>query len=395
MHQTLKSGPSAAMVLLLAASCGIVVGNIYLSQPLVGLIGPAVGLSAQSASAIVSLTQIGYATGLLFLVPLGDLLENRRLIVLTVLTSIPALILAGFAQNGAVMLGAALAIGLTSVAVQMLVPMAAHMAPEHIRGRVVGNVMSGLLFGILLARPISSMVAHLSSWRAPFFLSACLMLGVAALLRFTLPVRQPESRQSYGTLLASVFALPITLPLLRQRGLYQAAVFAGFSLFWTGSPLLLATEFHFSQQGIAIFALVGAAGAFAAPIAGRLADRGLAYPGTISALLAVVASFGIAWAGAALHSIVLLALAGVVLDAGVQVNLVFGQRAIYTLAPEIRSRLNGVFMAIFFAGGAAGSALTSPVLAQFGWPGLCAIGAILPVLALIYFLAVTRPVLKT
>jgi predicted MFS family arabinose efflux permease len=387
MDKIKDTGPSAAMVMLLAAACGIVVANIYYAQPLVGLIGPEVGLGPHAASLIVSLTQLGYAAGLLLLVPLGDLLENRRLVVVTVACSIPPLLLSALAHSGPVMLLAAVLIGLTSVAVQMLVPLAAHLTPEHQRGRVVGNVMSGLLFGILLARPVSSIIADYSSWRVVFLVSAGVMLATALLLTVTLPRRQPEGRQHYGALLASLFALPITMPLLRQRAAYQAAVFGGFSLFWTAVPLLLAREFHYTQRGIAIFALVGAAGALAAPIAGRLADRGYSTPGTVVAQLMVAAAFLVALLGASAHSVVVLALAGVLLDAGVQTNMVFSQRAIYTLAPSMRSRLNGMFMAIFFVGGAAGSGLTSPVMAHYGWLGVCVLGAALPFAALLYFWA--------
>jgi predicted MFS family arabinose efflux permease len=378
------------MVLLLAVACGIVVANIYVAQPLVGMIGPAVGLGPHLASLIVSLTQIGYAAGLLLLVPLGDLLENRRLVVTTVALSIPALLLAGLAPTGAVMLGAGLAIGLTSVSVQMLVPLAAHLSPAATRGQIVGKVMSGLLFGILLARPVASIIADLAGWRAVFFSCAGLMAATTVLLWRTLPVRQPEARENYRQLLSSTLALPFQRPLLRQRAAYQAAAFGGFSLFWTGAPLLLAREFHDTQRGIAVFALVGAAGALAAPLAGICADRGHSRLGSIGALLAIALAFLAALAGGFAHSVVLLALAGVLLDAGVQTCLVISQRAIYTLAPEIRSRLNGVFMAMFFTGGAAGSALTSPVLAAFGWPGICALGAVLPLAALGYFFAADR-----
>lgn len=378
------------MVLLLASACGIVVANIYYAQPLIGMIGPAVGLGPRDASAIVSLTQLGYAAGLLLLVPLGDLVENRLLVVLTIAASIPALLLAAVARDGTVMLVAAALIGLTSVAVQMLVPLAAHLSPEHMRGRVVGNVMSGLLVGILLARPVSSVIADFVGWRSVFLISAAVMLAMLALLRFSLPRRRPQANHHYGELLASLFALPVRIPLLRQRAAYQAAAFAGFSLFWTGVPLLLSSSFHYTQTGIAAFALVGAAGALAAPVAGRMADRGHATGGTVFALVAISLSFLLAMLGFWLHSVIVLALSGVLLDAGVQTNLVFSQRSIYTLAPEIRSRLNGMFMAIFFVGGAAGSAITSPVFVHFGWVGLCAVGAVLPVLALGYFCAVRR-----
>ncbi len=373
--------------MLLASACGIVVANIYYAQPLIGMIGPAIGFGPRNASMIVSLTQLGYAAGLLLLVPLGDLVENRLLVVLTIAASIPALLLAAVAHDGTVMLVAAALIGLTSVAVQMLVPLAAHLSPEHMRGRVVGNVMSGLLVGILLSRPISSVIADFAGWRAVFLISAAVMLGMLVLLRFSLPHRHPKVNHHYGELLASLFALPVRIPLLRQRAAYQASAFAGFSLFWTGVPLLLVREFHYSQSGVALFALVGAAGALAAPMAGRLADRGFAVGGTVFALVSITLSFLVALLGGWMHSVIVLALSGVLLDAGVQTNLVFSQRSIYTLAPEIRSRLNGMFMAIFFVGGAAGSAITSPVFAHFGWAGLCVVGAVLPLLALGYFLS--------
>jgi predicted MFS family arabinose efflux permease len=380
------AAPPAAMVIFLAVSCGVIVANIYYAQPLVGLIAPAVGLGAGAASFIVALTQLGYAAGLLALVPLGDIVENRRLLTLTVAASIPALLIAGMARSGAAFMTAGALIGLTSVAVQMLVPLAAHLAPDQQRGRIVGNVMSGLLAGILLARPIASLIAHSFGWRAVFFASGIVMAAEALALRLILPKREPSADHRYFALLRSLLALPFNTPVLRRRAAYQAAAFGGFSLFWTATPLLLAQKFDFTQRGIAVFALVGAAGALAAPIAGRLADRNFGRPGTVVALLSIVAAFLLAAWGGAGHSVIVLAAAGVLLDAGVQANLVFSQRAIYALAPEMRSRLNGVFMAIFFAGGAAASALVSPVLTGFGWPGICGLGVLLPLLALLYFI---------
>jgi predicted MFS family arabinose efflux permease len=397
MHQTVKTGPSRAMVLLLAAACGIVVANIYYAQPLIGEIAPAVGLSAGRASLIVTLTQIGYVVGLLLLVPLADLLENRRLVCVTIACSIPALLLAGLARTGWEILGAGVLIGVTSVAVQMLVPLAAHLAPEHKRGEVVGNVMSGLLLGILLSRPIASAIAAVTSWRVVFFVSAVAMLAIMLALSRNLAPRRPGVRHSYVALLRSEFALVATQPLLRQRAAYQAAAFGAFTLYWTAAPLLLLHAFHFHQAGIAVFALVGAAGALAAPIAGRLADAGHGERGTVLALLAVAAAFAVALVGGAVHCVVVLALAGVALDGAVQCNLVFGQRAIYGLAPELRGRLNGMFMALFFAGGAFASAVTSPLMEGAGWPGLCLLGVAMPLLALAYFCTVrarAQPVVR-
>ncbi|HQT68418.1 MAG: MFS transporter [Rhodospirillales bacterium 20-60-12] len=391
MDARLATSPtiSAGLVFLLAASAGIVVANIYYAQPLIGLIGPAIHLEPWAASLIVTLTQLGYALGLVFLVPLGDLFENRSLIVTTIAGSVLALALAAMAPNGTIFLIAAGLIGLSSVSVQMLVPMAAQLAPDASRGQVVGNVMAGLLLGILLARPVASMIAASFGWRAVFAASAMLVAIQAAILRFALPERSPKNRETYGGLLRSLGTLLIQTPVLQRRSAYQAAAFAAFSLFWTASPLLLAQQFGYSQRGIALFALVGAAGALAAPIAGRLADAGCGGRGTILSLLAVASSFVVAAGGAALHSVPLLAAAGVLLDAGVQSNLVFSQRTIYAMAPAIRSRLNGIFMALFFLGGAAGSAIASILFLHAGWNGICGIGALLA-LAAIGFYATER-----
>jgi predicted MFS family arabinose efflux permease len=383
MDDSQASGPKPGLVFFLAASCGLIVANIYYAQPLVGLIGPAIGLSDQTASMIVTLTQLGYAAGLVLLVPLGDIIENRLLLTVTVLAAIPPLLLAAFAHSGTVFLCAAAASGLTSVAVQMLLPLAANLAPDAKRGQVVGNVLSGLLVGVLLARPVASLIANAFGWRAVFGASAVVMLGLGAAFRFLLPRRQPDHAQSYVGLIGSLLKLPFNTPVLRQRSAYQAAGFGCFSLFWTAVPLLLARQFGYSQVGIA---LVGASGAIMAPIAGRLADREHGRVGTAAALSSVAAAFVLAaWGGTLLHSVWVLAAACVLLDCGVQANLVFGQRAIFALAPAMRSRLNGVFLALLFLGGAVGSAITSPVLSHFGWLGICAAGFVAPLLALFYF----------
>jgi predicted MFS family arabinose efflux permease len=189
----------------------------------------------------------------------------------------------------------------------MLVPLAANLAPDHLRGRIVGNVMSGLLLGVLLARPVASLIADAFGWRAVFFASAAVMAGEAVLLRLALPVLRPAASQSYSSLLASLLALPRRQPVLRRRALYQCAAFGCFSLFWTAVPLLLSRNFGYSQAGIALFALVGAAGALAAPVAGRLADRNFGRAGTAAALCMVAAAFVLAGLGGLeLHSVVAL-----------------------------------------------------------------------------------------
>ncbi|RWO65224.1 MAG: MFS transporter [Mesorhizobium sp.] len=372
--------------MLLACASGLIAANIYCAQPLVGPIGAALGLSPRAGGLIVTLTQIGYGLGLLFIVPLGDLVENRKLALALIIVAIAGLLGAAAAPHAPPFLAAALLIGIGSVAVQVLVPYAAHMAPEPIRGRVVGNVMSGLMLGIMLARPVASLITELSSWRVVFYLSAVIMAGLAAVLACRLPLRVPASKLRYGDLLASMGHLAVATPILQRRALYHACLFGAFSLFWTATPLLLSgPAFHLSQGGIALFALAGVAGAVATPIAGRWADRGWSRAATTFAMLAVACAFlmtHVAAEGSAL-ALGLLVTAAILLDFGVAANVTLGQRAIYALGAEYRSRLNGLYMATFFAGGAIGSAVGGWTYAQGGWTLASSVGLALPIIALI------------
>lgn len=381
----INHGLSAWVILLLATSCGMIVANLYYAQPLIGLIAPAVGLRFSQASWIVTLTQVGYGSGLVFLVPLGDLVENRKLVLWTLSVAFVALVAVANATSATALLSAALFVGLGSVPVQMLVPLAAHLAPEAKRGQIVGKVMSGLLGGIMLARPVSSLVTSIFGWRAVFGGSAVVMVLVGLVLRRSLPPRVPSANHSYPDLIGSLWTLLRTTPALRRRALYQAAIFAAFTLYWTDVPLVLASPpFGMTQKGIGLFSLVGVVGVFAAPIAGRLADRGLTRVATGLSLTLVAIAFLLAHRGGSGSVAVLLA-AGVVLDLGVQANLVLGQRTIYALGAQVRSRLNGLYMAIFFAGGAVGSAIASAAFVHGGWGLVSWIGLGFPVAALVYF----------
>jgi predicted MFS family arabinose efflux permease len=380
------------LMLLVAASCGLIVANIYYAQPLVGLISQAVGLRPEAAGLIVTLTQIGYGAGLLFVVPMGDLFENRRLVLCLLGLLTVALVAAATVARPAAFLACSLMIGFTAVAVQVLVPYASHMAPEAMRGRVVGNVMSGLLFGIMLARPVSSMITHLWKWQAVYILSAVVMLALGVVLRVWMPARQPHGKTGYAALLASLGGIITRHEVLRRRALYQAGMFGSFSVFWTVTPLYLANAFGLTQRGIALFALVGVAGAVAAPIAGRLADRGRTGPASTICMLAAVAAFAMTLAAPAgsMLGLGLLVAAAVLLDFGVAGNLVLGQRAIFTIGAELRSRVNGLYMATFFLGGAAGSAVGAWSYARFGWTGAALVGTSLPAAALLYFMTERR-----
>ncbi|WP_460138602.1 MFS transporter [Pseudomonas sp. H2_D07] len=377
------------MVMLFAFCCGAIVANIYYAQPIIELIAPDIGLTPAMASLIVSLTQIGYALGLFFLVPLGDLLENRKLMILTTVVAIASLLGAAFTEQPNLFLLVSLLIGFSSVSVQILIPLAAHLAPAESRGRVVGSIMGGLLLGILLARPVSSVVADHFGWRAMFMAAAALMAFISVVLMLTIPKRQPDHSASYGQLLGSLGTLLRRQPVLRQRAFYQGCMFAAFSLFWTAAPLELARNHGLSQSEIALFALVGALGAVAAPIAGRLADAGHTHRASLLAMLFAALSFLPAFIHP-LFSVIDLAVTGVVLDFCVQMNMVIGQRAVYALDAHSRSRLNALYMTSIFIGGAFGSAIASSVYEHGGWLGVVVVGSALPLVALWRFFSASR-----
>ncbi len=378
---------SAATILLFAASCGLIVANIYYAQPLIGPIAASLGLAPQAAGLIVTMSQIGYGAGLVLLVPLGDLVENRTLVVVCVALSAIALASAALASSAAVFLACALAIGFGSAGAQIIVPLAAHLAHDASRGRVVGSVMSGLMIGIMAARPVSSFIASQTSWRAVFAVSAILMIALGIVLSRRLPVRNPEARMSYGALIGSMVRLAAATPILRLRSFYQSCLFAAFSLFWTTTPLLLTgPDYRLTQRGIALFALAGVSGAVAAPIAGRLADRGLSRPATGAAIMLVAGAFLATMTGQGSSlALAVLAAAAIAIDFGVQANVVLGMRSIFAVAPEARGRLNGIYIATFFMAGAIGSAVGAWAYAYGGWILASRIGLALPVIALVRF----------
>ena len=379
------AGMSAGLTLLLAATAGIGVSSLYLAQPMIGLIGPSVGLAPGAYGLVVTLTQIGYAVGLLLLVPLGDFLENRRLMVITLSLGAVTLLLTSFARTPGVFLFACLVIGLTSVTVQMVVPMAAHLADPAKRGRQVGAVVGGLLTGILLCRPIASLIASVSGWRSVFLVASIAVLATAVVLRLTLPRRYPEGRKSYVAVLASLLPLLLRTRALRRRMAYHMGLFFAFSVFWTTIPLELNQQFGLHQRGIAIFSLVGAAGALSAPIAGRMADAGRTVIGTIGSMVMVALGIGLTLPASSLHGwagLAAFAVATVLLDAGVQAHQPFAQKVLFDLAPEQRSRLNAIFVAGVFLAAAVGSA-TAPLLYTIGhWPLVAVLGTVPPLLVL-------------
>jgi predicted MFS family arabinose efflux permease len=372
------------LVFLFATTCGLSAANIYYAQPIINVIATSLIEDVTTASFVITLAQLGYCAGLIFLVPLGDLFENRRLIVTTLAVLTLALVAAAIAPTSELFYVSMLVLGTTSVTAQMIVPVAARMASEQARGQVVGMVMSGLFLGVLLSRPVSILITDAFGWRAVFAISAALMTVLAVLLRKFLPVRKPVADHSYVELIASLWGLWRDTPALRTRAWYQASLFASFTLFWTVVPLHLAgDDIGLKQSGIALFSLVGTFGVLVSPVAGRLADRGKSHAATGLSLFMVIISFVMAFVWT--DSLLILVVASILLDVGVQANLVVGQRTIYSLNAEQHSRLNGLYIALFFVGGAAGSALSSPLYEYAGWALICFTGSIFPVLGLVLY----------
>jgi predicted MFS family arabinose efflux permease len=373
------------LTILFSAACGFTVANIYYAQPLIGLIAPELGLQAELAGLVMTLTQVGFGLGLLLLVPMADVFENRRLVAFALGGASLGLFGIAGAHSVTMFLSASIVVGICAAATHVLVPFASHLAPESSRGRVVGQVMAGLLAGIMLARPFSSFVAALAGWRMVFGISGAVLLGLVSILLRLLPERRPDAGMRYREILGSMIGLVLHTQVLRRRALYQGMMFAAFNVFWTGAPLLLMRTYGMSLHGVALFAFVGAGGALAAPLAGRLADRGLTTPVTGIALGAVCVAFLLAAWAVELHSVFVLAVAGLLLDAAVQVCQVLGLRSIYMLAPELRSRLNGLYMAWIFGCGAVASGAAVAVYQLAGWNALTCLGAAFAAAGLLYY----------
>ena len=374
-----------APVRLFALATGVIVVSLYLPQPLVGLIGASLDLSPAGAGLVSTLILAGYAAGLFLLVPLCDLVENRRLILATLAANAAALAIAACPIAPAGFLAISFVIGLTTCSIQMLVPLAAAMTAEAQRGRVIGNVMSGLLLGAMLSRPLASLVAEGFGWRATYALLAAAIVLLGGMLAFRLPHRQPPKTTRYRVLVGSLATLWRDEPVLRRRALSAASSFAAFNAFWSLVALpLAAPPFGFGAVGIAVFALASVSGAISAPIAGRLGDAGKSAIAMRAAHLALVTAMVLAgvagspWAAASLPRgalIAMMGLAAVLLDAGTIADQALGRRAVNLLQGEARGRINGLFTGVFFIGGAIGSAVAGVAWAHAGWIGVCVVGA--------------------
>src|ERR1700684_4345379 len=364
---------SPRLVLLMAVACGAAVANIYDAQPLLSTIAHDFSVSDGTAGLLVTASQVGYAAGLVLLVPLGDLLERRRLITGILLITALALLATALAPSFSVLAAALLVVGVTSVVAQILVPLASSLAAEEERGRVLGKVMSGLLVGILVARTASGLLSELDGWRLVFGISAALMLALSLVLRRSLPRVRPTTDLSYPALLRSVGRLIVEQPTLRVRMIYGALGMGQFSVLWTTIAFLLAgSPYHYGDATIGLFGLVGLAGALAAQAAGRLADRGRHHRSTGSFFLIMVVSWGLIGMGSTSLGALIVGIA--ILDLGIQGAQITNQSVIYRLVPEARSRLTTAYMTAVFASAAVSSALASTLYDADGWSAVTALG---------------------
>jgi predicted MFS family arabinose efflux permease len=383
-HQTV----TRSFIWLAAIAAGVIVTNLFAPQILVGLIGSGLGMTVQQAGMISTMTLLGYALGLFLLVPLADLFENRRLILRTLCCAVVAALGTALAPTPLLLLVATFVLGASCAAIQMLVPLVASMAPPEHRGRVIGEVMSGLMIGILLSRPLASLIADAWNWRAFYLVSAVSMAALTGALAWYLPKLRPAARTNYGTLLASFPRLLKDEPVLRVRAWTAALVMASFTAYWSAIALRLsAAPFNLDAREIAVFALIGAAGAAATPLAGRLGDRGWARPMLVASHLLIIIALALCACSGFIksHTMALLTLSfGTILfDVGVTSDQTLGRRAVNLLRPEARGRLNGLFVGLFFIGGAVGSTAAAFAWTFGGWTAVCIVAGSFGLVALI------------
>jgi len=360
---------------LLSVATGVVIANLYFAQPLENALAETMRVGPDDVGLVLTLFQIGYALGLATVVPLGDLVERRRLLIVLIALCVLGLTGLAVAPGLVVLEVAAVLVGITSVVAQIIVPLAAHLAAPEEQGRAVGVVMSGLLIGILLSRTVAGLLASALGWRSVFAAGAVATVIIGILLHRSLPRVAPTTTLTYPKLLASVVTLVREEPTLRSRMALGALVFASFSTFWSSIGFLLASPpYEWNEAAIGAFALLGVAGAVVAKPAGRLSDKGHAQPATGIFLGLIAISFGVLWPGG--HDVVALVIGCAMLDLGCQGAHLANQSVVYRLRPGAHSRINTAYMTSYFAGGTLGSGLSAVlVYPRFGWRGVCLLGA--------------------
>ncbi|MDB6372912.1 MFS transporter [Photorhabdus bodei] len=385
-NTAIKPNPiSSVSLILLSAACGFAVANIYYNQPLLPIIGTSFNVNGSISGWIATLTQIGYATGLLFFGPLGDTLSRRKLIFCLLIGNIISLILCATAPNFTYLLASSLIVGLTSISAQIIIPAVSGWVIPEKRGRAVGSLMSGLFAGALLARALSGAVGEHFGWREMFILAALIDICLFFLVWFVLPEIETPHTMTYGQLLISLGKLVKQQPLLREAALSGFLLFAAFNTLWGSLALLLSQPpYGWGSDITGLFGLTGIVGMLASPIIGSLTDR---FGGkAIVAAGALLVTLALCLISGTSHSILFLFVGIILLDLGSRAGLVANQIRLYTLLPDARSRLNTIFMTCYFAGGAIGSSLGAVAAWHFSWYGVAFSGGGCALLAALWVL---------
>jgi predicted MFS family arabinose efflux permease len=366
---------------IMTIATGLVVANLYYNQPLLEDIARTFHTTRGKAGQVSVLTQVGYAVGMLFIVPLADMVKRKRLMVIMFAFIVASLAVTAWAPDINILIIASFFIGASSMIPQLLVPMAAHMAKPNERGKKIGVIMSGLLIGILLSRTFSGFISEYWGWRSVFYIAGGIMLVMWLVIGLFLPEIEPDYKGNYRELMTSLIDLVKTEPKLRLAALRGALCFACFSAFWTTIVFLLKQNFNLGSSVAGEFGLVGAFGAIAAGLMGRLSDKMDAYKLSGFTVALVLVSFVIFYFSA--YSIIGLVIGVIVLDMGVQATHISNQSIIFTLSPEARNRINTVYMVTYFTGGSIGTFIATILWKNYQWNGVCGVGAVLSVLTLI------------
>jgi len=373
-------GLSRALLIVLSTSAGLAVANSYYNQPMLGQLARDFGLTAAAVASIPVLTQLGNAIGVLFIAPLGDRLERKRLILATTAALVAALVAAAISSTFMGLATASFLVGLFATVAQQIVPLSIHIAPPRSKGQVLGTITGGILLGILLSRTISGFITDWWDWHAMFWIAAVLMSIMGLVLAWKLPRVEPTTNVGYLSLLGSLWTLVRAHPLLRKAVFIQALVFAAFLAFWSNLAVLLATEpYNLGGSAVGLIALAGAGGALAAPIAGRFADKRGPASVVVAGTTMVIVAFVLF--GAFQGSITVLVAGVIIMDLGVQSSQIANQARVYALDPTARSRLNTVFMATMLLGGSLGAGAGGIAFSIYGWTGTCVFGATAAVIA--------------
>lgn len=365
---------SPALFAVVGASAAILVANLYYAQPLITTIAGALGLKPEFAGSVVSASQLGYGLGLFLLVPLADIFENKRLVLSCGLLALIGIIGIATARSATTFLVFATLTGIFSSGAQMLIPYLSHLIPTGQRGRILGYVMAGILTSVMLARPFALFVAATFGWRIVYVLSAAATACLGMALWRMMPPRHPQGRIPYRQAIMSMFALFSSEPRVQRRTIYQAILFAVFTMFWAVIPIVLADHFALGKTAIGLFALAGAGGALAAPMAGRFADRGSTRIGSAAASLLIAGSFLLSLWSLYAGILIALVVAAVFIDGSVQAVQAFSRLVVLDVDPKIRGRINALYMTIIYISGALGSVIGVSTYFTWGWPAVATLG---------------------